>query len=257
MRASPWRIDEHLARLEAPQSRAEIDLFNPAGGMKVRAARGENIVGARIFAIGLSSASDSQSSNVEFFARGNDLIAIHWERPDSPFRAQIYWRWIPSVQAFKQCDNGQDIDALELILSIQTSLLDSDPALEVATALDAKGAGQLTEVVTAHFSERSASLGGSGLDAESGLGCFQFELAAGKLKYLEMVHPADFRNSRLSAVASPPGLRLSHRLFAERLEKGVILRSRLRSFFVPKDCPTTAIVSAYEEFADSEPPLTV
>ena len=49
---------------------------------------------------------------------------------------------------------------------------------------------------------------------------------------------------------------LSHRLFAERLEKGVILRSRIRGLFVPRDHDTELAQSEYRRFAASEPPLT-
>ena len=52
-------------------------------------------------------------------------------------------------------------------------------------------------------------------------------------------------------------MRIGHRLFPERLEKGVILRSRFRGYFAPAKIEPGAIAAAYRAFAHSEPPLTV
>jgi hypothetical protein len=255
MQSSPWRIDGRHARLEGVELSAEIDLFDPSGGVTVTAAAGAKLADVHLFKIRLPAGGRLQATNVESFARGDDLIAIHSERPDNPFRAQIYWRLIRSIPAFDQSGVGRSIAALELILSIQTSLLDSDPALDVETKLPSTAVSQLTDNVSARFVERSGTASGIEVDPGSGVGCFQMANVGGPVSYVEMVHPADFRHSTLDA--GPRCLRLSHRLFAERLEKGVILRSRLRCFFVPADCSPATIAAAYEEFAASEPPLTV
>src|SRR5437879_3239000 len=130
MQSSPWRIEDHVARLDSEPLRAEIDLLNPAGGVKVTSAAGAAISDVTLFQVGLPAAP--AGGPVEFFARGNDLIAIYSERPGHPFRAQIYWRLIPSLFPEDRIERLRGVAALELILSIQTSLLDSEPALDVA-----------------------------------------------------------------------------------------------------------------------------
>jgi hypothetical protein len=252
MQASPWRVDGHRARLEDEQFSAEIDLFVPSRGVNVISAAGAKLANAHLFKIRLPDGGRFQATNIESFARGDDLIAIHSEQPDNPFRAQIYWRLIRSIPPFEV---RRSVAALELILSIQTSLLNSDPALDVETELPTVTVSQLTDGKPARFVVRSPTEGGTELEIESGVGCFQFATARGPMTYVEMVHPADFRRSMLAP--GPRGLRLSHRQFAERLEKGVILRSRLRGMFVPVDYSPATIAAAYREFAASEPPLTV
>ncbi len=232
-------------------------MLDPSGGVKFLAAAGEKIDDARLFRIGLPAGSRPAASHVESFTRGDDLIAIHSDRPDNPFRTQIYWRLIRLIPAIQMTAAGRSIEALELIVSIQTGLLDSDPAVDVETELAAAQASQLADAASPRFVDRSMTVGGAALGSESGLGCFQFAGAGANASYVEMIHPVDFRRATLTAVASPPRMRLSHRLFVERLEKGVILRSRLRGVFLPANCPPAAIAAAYEEFAASEPPLTV
>jgi hypothetical protein len=263
MQTSLWRIDGHIAQLETEQLCAEIDLLNPAGGVRVTSAADAALTDATLFRVGLPAAVPTQlkregNSPAEFFSRGNDLIAIYSERPDHPFRAQIYWRLIAAPFADSDVEELRRIAALELILSIQTSLLDSDPGLEVATELATRKASQLVDPASAHFLDLTASATPTSLGPETGAGCFQVPLADGRLTYIEMIHPADFHRATLaSRIPDAPVLRLAHRLFPQRLEKGVILRSRLRGFFAPARIAQSAIAQAYDEFAVSEPPLTV
>ena len=51
-------------------------------------------------------------------------------------------------------------------------------------------------------------------------------------------------------------VRLTHRLFAERLEKGVILRSRIRGLFIPRSHTDELARHEYRRFAASKLPLT-
>jgi hypothetical protein len=73
--------------------------------------------------------------------------------------------------------------------------------------------------------------------------------------YVEMVHPLDFVSSEFTATASNE-VEHSTRLFRGPLEKGVILRSRLRGVIVPRSGDVSAAIACYREFAASEPPLT-
>ena len=93
-------------------------------------------------------------------------------------------------------------------------------------------------------------------DPTIGPGCFLFR-RAGTFSYAELVHPADFRQSTLAArESSSADVRLAHRLFHRRLEKGVILRSRLRGVFLPREHDMELAAAEYRRFAASEPPPT-
>ena len=72
---------------------------------------------------------------------------------------------------------------------------------------------------------------------------------------MEMVHPSDFTESAFCR--GPDGAaELSNRLFQGRLEKGVILRSRLRALLLPPEDDVALAAACYSDFAASEPPLT-
>src|SRR6267154_4185053 len=99
MQNSPWEIQDPIARLTTEQISAEIDLLNPATGATVTSAANVALTDVTLFRVGLPATTElgrEGASPVEFFARGNDLIAIYSERRDHPFRAQICWRLIAS-----------------------------------------------------------------------------------------------------------------------------------------------------------------
>jgi hypothetical protein len=72
-----------------------------------------------------------------------------------------------------------------------------------------------------------------------------------------MVHPADFQHDELlrNSVQQQAAY-LRHRLFPEPLEKGVILRARVRGVFVPRDGDTQIAAECFDAFAATEPPLS-
>jgi hypothetical protein len=153
---------------------------------------------------------------------------------------------------------SQIIADVELILSIQTSLLDSDPMSMVETELNAAQASRLVDPPSSRLEHLSSSVTPLVLDPTTGNGCFLFRLADAPLVYAEMIHPADFHRSTIKPGAgNESSLCLSHQLFPQRLEKGVILRSRIRSFFTLAETELTTIARAYQDFAASAPPLTV
>jgi hypothetical protein len=69
-----------------------------------------------------------------------------------------------------------------------------------------------------------------------------------------MVHPADARRDRLTRDVA--GLRLIHHLFADELEKGVILRARLRGALLPRADDQRLALDAYRGLLDARLPLT-
>jgi hypothetical protein len=90
-----------------------------------------------------------------------------------------------------------------------------------------------------------------------GPGCFLFRLADG-VSYAEMVHPADYETSSIEQIRTADGgpqTCLRQKLFLRRLEKGVILRSRLLALFLPTDGDQQAAAAAYRNYCLSEPPL--
>jgi hypothetical protein len=301
MSSSCWQIAGKLATLRTESLTATVEPLNPAGGLRIERLCGNAVAGAALFGVqiepmlrphdtSLAESASSEAMPVDCFARGNDFVATYAETADRPFRAQIYWRLVSEPAAGNDLrmrgePRPAPIAALELIVSVQTSRLDSDTALAVCTRLgpieswrlfDAADDAADYAAVPDNGPARSGNLGtdvrGDGLRGDgpqggatvapeshvsNSLGCCLLRPIGTGPSYIEMVHPADFRQTTFQwTTDSAPEVRLAHRLFVERLEKGVILRSRIRGLFVPRSHDAELARSEYRRFAASEPPLT-
>jgi hypothetical protein len=70
-----------------------------------------------------------------------------------------------------------------------------------------------------------------------------------------MVHPADFHRDEVHALTPEGRVRIEHHLFAQALEKGVLLRARVRGVFLARDGDLQLAAEVYRAFAAAEPPL--
>jgi len=255
---SPWRLEPRRATLRLGTLEGAIDLSQPALGLAELRLSGGALVAMQLLGVELPS-SDAQGDRlVEAYLRGDDLVATYAEPGftspaggSSAFRWQVYWR--ACAARFPRA-----LAAIETIVSVQTGLLDSWPQLTLRSTIPA------AEVAVWRIDagrndcncERIApGVATTTISAAEGWGCFGFRLAGSSACYLETIHPADFDSS---AVASAPANRfaLRHTLFRERLEKGVILRSRALGLVLP-DWPTSAaIAEIHAALADEALPLT-
>jgi hypothetical protein len=87
-------------------------------------------------------------------------------------------------------------------------------------------------------------------------GCLLFRLGEAGTTYVEIMHPDDLRQVRLmSDETGRANLRAT--LFDDWvLEKGVILRARVRGIFVPRLDDEALAVAAFDDFVRQPPPLT-
>jgi hypothetical protein len=247
MSATPWQLEVHQACLSLGELSGAIDLRAPGEGLKLR-FHGQLFTA---LAVELPTLTDTQATTaLEAWVRGNDLVATYSQRQDRHTRGQMYLR------AQQYLNAGSAAPAIELITSVQTSLLDSDPSLNVRSRIAARDILRLTEIATnrAMPIERNDDQQHF-LAAPAEIACFIFRLNGGQSSYVEMVHPADFNHSVLRRLPSGE-TELSHRLFAGRLEKGVILRSRVRALLVPSENDAALASACYADFATSEPVLT-
>ncbi len=148
---------------------------------------------------------------------------------------------------------------LELIVSVQTPLLDKDPVLSVCSCLPERDPLSLRDAKSEAFAplERNHD-GNATLTPTDSIGCLVAKFPHPvKQLYVEMIHPADFARIDVESLNDSAGSsRWTHRLFPQRLEKGVILRSRLRGLFFPQTAAAAKLAAAYRQFAASPPPLT-
>jgi hypothetical protein len=247
MSHAPWQLDKYRARLALGDLQGAIDLLAPEQGLQLTWRDFAMVA----LAVDLPRVSDSQASSMlDAWVRGGDLVATYAENEICRTRGQLYWR------AHQFAHDNERFPAIDLIASVQTSLLDSDPALNVRSRVAAREAFLLTDIHTRGTAPLDwATDHTARIAATSGIACCICRLDDGQSSYVEMVHPADFKESLLRRRRNGE-IELSNRLFHGRLEKGVILRSRIRSIFVPSDTDVELASACYADFAASEPVLT-
>lgn len=242
--APTWQLQDADARLTLGALLAHTDAQAPFSGLTVSlgAAR------LRLFQLELPLPAAATSYTLsETYVRGQDLVSTYFEEERRRIRAQIYRR------AFEW--GAARAAAIDLIISVQTSLLDSDPTLKVRSTITAQEVLGLTNLEQGTTTGDTPAGGVVVKHEGKGPACWLFRLNAEDFTYVEMVHPADFVSNSLQEVA-PGEIEHATRLFRGPLEKGVILRSRLRGVVLPRAGDVAAAIACYQEFAASEPPLT-
>ncbi len=217
-RTVPWRLNNSRAALACGELSAAIDLGEFDLGLQSVNWAGSLIEG-RMLGPQLPRVSGSQPPISECYIRGSDLVAS-FERP-GPLAAvpHVYWR--------VRHDKAARAVGVELIVSMRTDLLDSEPQTHVVTELS-------------HATIRPEPL--RILDLSGGI------------SYFQIVHPDD-----LFAVEERHAgdrYRITTTLFPERLEKGVIRRARICGWFLPSDSDLAVAVELAREFIAEPPPLT-
>ena len=113
-----WQLQVDQASLESKQWRVELDPRAPNAGLQI--AFGSTRLGQFL----RINPKPSHSFKIqEAYVRKNDLIVRYEQSGDDLYTVQLNWRRL-------DCEIP-DILALELWISVQTSLLDTHPVIEV------------------------------------------------------------------------------------------------------------------------------
>jgi hypothetical protein len=244
---SPWELNDYEARLRLGLLDARTDVRAPYSGLTTSLGTSK----LKLFRVELPPAKDERvDAAPECYVRGPDLVSTYVQDERRQIRGQVYWR------AFEWGESRAS--ALELIVSVQTSLLDSDPTLHVRSQVTA---GELLNIKSYDPPAARADTprGSDNFVVKyegRGPACWLLRLSSDELTYAEMVHPSDFVASSFQEI-SPGLIEHSTRLFRGPLEKGVILRSRLRGVLLPRSDDVALAAACYREFTASQPPLTV
>jgi hypothetical protein len=245
-----WRIDQTQASLNASGLSARVNLQRPDLGIADLVWQGTPVVGARLLQV-RRPRSDASQHLVDAYIRGTDLIAMYETRLCGAVATQLYWRYVEHADL---CAAG-----FELIVSVQTELLDDDPGLALISELPcielfqaAKGDAACLARVPLPENEADGSCRCTGV----GLFLYRFGQLPGG--YLEMVHPADFDDVEFEPGPNPGILRSRFKLFEEHLEKGVIRRARVRGLLGLDTRDGEAVVGeCYRRLLAAESPLSV
>jgi hypothetical protein len=268
-----WQLDGNSAALISPAVSVKIELTQPDQGLVLTPPEPERSTRAlHILGVMVAEQVPVPSQRIDPYTRGADLVATYGEVPEHRLRSQVYWRCV-TAKEFGDSFASSVVAAFDLILSSNTSLLDSDPRLNVRSQVPG-----IVEALQFRCSSTGAndwharqilppqSIGNSAqpiavAPEEGAAGCFLTRLGRLPFSYLEMVHPADFCGSTITftnpSQAGEQDVLVEHQLFHQRLEKGVILRARVRSAIIARQQDEETALAAYQKFAAAEPPLTV
>ena len=182
----------------------------------------------------------------DIYIRGDDLIASYPQSRSDELTAQLQW------SARKWSDASLGID---LLVSVQTALLDSNPQFVVgATLPPATWYHWQTENEASTRLTPSAALWTHPTTCAA---VIVARFAVGPSWFL-MIHPEDLpAEHRFARSDSAPWITpVWATLFTERLEKGVIRRARVRSGWTPPADEALVIRERFDELLQQPLPLT-
>ncbi len=221
-----WHLERSSARLESPSVSALVDLPHPDKGIDAWFVKGAPLPGLRILQVTCPLATNPATRISESFVRGDDLVVGYQECADQ-IRCQLNWRAL----AVRDADV---VAGVELLVSIQTQLLDSRPRI----------------LVTSSFPP-GTTLADPPNPSNPALQVFR--LAGIELSYVQAVYPADFAASQF---LPSPMLQYQTALRVERMEKGVIRCCRVRGWWVARSSDLRLANQLAAEFLADPLPLT-
>jgi hypothetical protein len=243
-----WQLQQNIGLLKCAQLQLQVDLRRPSNGLRQIVFQSQPIEGCIPLQVSPHPpAAEDTEALVDFYVRGNDLVAKYVQTPQRTIEPTFYWRALDLPTPFA---------GIELMVSMQTSLLDSDPTLTTVTECD----GDAFWLTNPHGKVQENQIK---IDAPTEShwdtpsrerGFFLFRLRGCDVSYAEMVLPADFQGGRVKQ--TPDCTRLAYELFPESLEKGVIRRGRIRSLFLPRQRDAEVAWDVFEDLRADKPPLT-
>jgi hypothetical protein len=244
--AAIWSLDERDARLQLGGLAARLDFTRPRLGLHDIRVSGHSIAGASLLAPCFSVQDAGQAlALADCFIRGDDLVVTYAQSPARPVRVQIYWRALPLAES------AGFIGAIDVQVSVQTSVLEAQPGLALVSRLPTQSIRHVSPSRANDQSPRERATTTSAYAA----GYWLCQLPETGVVYGEMVHPADIERE-LARRIDEQAAELEHHLFARPLEKGVILRARARGVFCSHEAAEAAMASAYAKFLAAPLPLT-
>ncbi|MGE0609050.1 MAG: hypothetical protein AB7O62_18290 [Pirellulales bacterium] len=249
-----WNLTPPRASCTLGGFSAQSDLRTPRAGLTIQQAgplRGQQAGCGQV--LGVDFHGDANLEPADVYQRGSDLVATYPDSAEFPVRVQIYWRAIPAGQL------PADSLGFDLQVSVQTPEWETCPRLTAVSQVPASAAFRLADADTGEFSPVGRNSGMTKFAAPAKVSCtlLRCQYLPGH-SYVEIVHPTDIGEDEPIGDVSPSGERitLSHSLFQNRLEKGVILRARLRGLLVPREHDMAAAQEAFSQFVSADLPLT-
>jgi hypothetical protein len=215
---SPWNTTNNIATAQLGDYRIEVDAANPQRGVQWSTDKKLAFQGVTLQFVPPASAKGPLQLH-DLYVRGCDLVASYDQIPGAEVQPQLYWRLLQHA--------ALEAIGVEVLISMQTSLLHSDPKCAIESALPGVRTAVWDQAskLWRHSEENSnfhLQL------ARQSRGCVSwFSPAKENYSYVEIVYPDDVVAQDLTLG------RCQTAFFAEPLEKGVIRRGRVAGWLVP------------------------
>jgi hypothetical protein len=226
MNANGWLIDGHVAKWKSPSFSFVFDADQPSDGLVDFHVLDQPWPAGKILGIDGSIPFTSKTRLTDWYVRAGDLVAVYATGEPDAARLDLVWRSAGPAAGYDW------LARIDLIVSLHTDRLDWKYDLCLKSSLPG---------VTA--ASRPGSVG---------------ELFKASDWSLAVVVPsADVKHQGI-AVRERSYYQMRHPIFqAGRLERGVILRSRARAWFLPSQFDWPALEGCVAAFSRSDPPLGI
>lgn len=244
---TPWKLEAHVGHLALGPLAGRVRIDGGVVSFRLDAWQAAPQDRFDVFVLGAPLAAWKLD---EAYVRGADLVATYAKTPPYHVAPQVYWRatWIAAWNAVK----------LELVLSVQTDLLDSQPRTTIESGGQATSLWLAEELAPGEFREWSPGDPPTFRSSPALPQLYVIRREEAGFSYAELVHPSDFVAASIDADLGTTGDIFSVRstLFPERLEKGVIRRARVCGWFLPRENDLAATAELAREFVAEPLPLT-
>ncbi|MDP6466679.1 MAG: hypothetical protein QF918_03010 [Pirellulaceae bacterium] len=243
---SAWRLCGATVQLTTESLEATIDVERPDLGLGslTSCINGHKVKldAAGILGVCAGQVDPAAVKSTDYYVRGDDMIVSYQLATTPDVGLQIYWRVIH--------DETTPATGIEAIVSAQTELSDSHPALTVRSLLPPGDV--LTMTASGDRTFRPLALDRDDSATSDGAVLIRFD--SDEISFLEMVHPSDDCGVTIKRTSGQ--LVTYYPILTEQLEKGVIRRSRIRGMFLPRENDSSFASELYAQFASSPTPLT-
>ena len=245
-----WTITGQQAHLQTLDLSGTLDLSTPGIGLHQLCLADDRLTQIQLLGIARDGCTLATFPDQDPYSRDNSLIIRYGDQADPSHHLQVQWRCIPS-------EPGLFLGGLELILSFETPSQINLPEWTTMTQVgqqDILVAGGDHEQPWISLNEIRDAADSTLSTATNGAHMILCRFPEQQLSYLEMTPAAE------SSLAILPSTETTRTLWGSRtpdrpLEKGVILRRRVRGVFLPREKDTALAAKAYAQFQALDPPL--